>query len=52
MRSSKQAIVSTNSGKLEGDFRKDVYVFKGIPYAEAPVGRTLLSARSPISSTT
>ncbi len=38
MSSSKQAIVSTNSGKLAGDFRKDVYVFKGIPYAEAPIG--------------
>jgi para-nitrobenzyl esterase len=35
---SKQAIVSTKSGKLEGDIENGLYVFKGIPYAEPPVG--------------
>jgi para-nitrobenzyl esterase len=34
----KQAIVNTNSGKLQGDFRDDLYVFKGIPYAASPIG--------------
>jgi len=35
----KQGIVTTKSGKLEGDDRKGLYVFKGIPYAAPPVGK-------------
>lgn len=34
----KQAVVSTESGKLEGIFQDGLYVFKGIPYAEPPLG--------------
>jgi para-nitrobenzyl esterase len=36
--STKQAIVNTPGGKLEGDFNNGIYVFKGVPYAAAPVG--------------
>ena len=35
----KQALVTTKSGKLEGEYKDGLYVFKGIPYAEPPVGR-------------
>jgi para-nitrobenzyl esterase len=35
---SKQTIVSTKSGKLEGNIENGLFVFKGIPYAEPPVG--------------
>ena len=35
----KQAIVSTKNGKLEGSLEDGLYVFKGIPYAEPPVGK-------------
>jgi para-nitrobenzyl esterase len=31
-------IVETTCGKLEGLFEKDLYAFKGIPYAAPPVG--------------
>jgi len=34
-----QAIVATKSGKLEGSFEDGLYVFKGIPFAEPPVGK-------------
>jgi para-nitrobenzyl esterase len=34
----KEAIVCTKSGKLEGDFQNGVYSFKGIPYASPPIG--------------
>jgi para-nitrobenzyl esterase len=33
-----QAVVTTKCGKLEGLDRNGLYVFKGIPYAEPPVG--------------
>jgi len=32
------AIVETTSGKIEGVFRKGLYIFRGIPYAAPPVG--------------
>ena len=32
------AIVETSSGKIEGAFRKGLYIFRGIPYATPPVG--------------
>jgi para-nitrobenzyl esterase len=38
MSDSKQPIVATKSGKIEGSFKDGLYVFKGIPYAEPPVG--------------
>jgi para-nitrobenzyl esterase len=31
-------IVVTKSGKIEGKYENDLYIFKGIPYAEPPVG--------------
>jgi CubicO group peptidase (beta-lactamase class C family) len=31
-------VVTTKSGKIVGSFENDLYVFKGIPYAEPPVG--------------
>jgi para-nitrobenzyl esterase len=36
--SMKKAVVSTGSGKLEGEFRDGIYVFKGVPYATPPLG--------------
>jgi para-nitrobenzyl esterase len=33
-----RAIANTKYGKLEGEFTNGMYVFKGIPYAEQPVG--------------
>ena len=38
MSTDKQALVTTKSGKLEGEHRDGLYVFKGIPYAEPPLG--------------
>jgi para-nitrobenzyl esterase len=32
------AVVNTQAGKIEGSFEKGLYVFKGIPYADPPVG--------------
>jgi para-nitrobenzyl esterase len=31
-------VVETTSGKIEGVFRKGLYIFRGIPYAAPPVG--------------
>ena len=31
-------VVATKSGKVEGNYVNDLYIFKGIPYAEPPVG--------------
>jgi len=35
----KQAVVSTKSGKLEGIYQDGLFTFKGVPYAEPPVGK-------------
>jgi para-nitrobenzyl esterase len=32
------AVVETTSGKIEGVFRKGLYIFRGVPYAAPPVG--------------
>jgi para-nitrobenzyl esterase len=37
MTNDKQTIVSTKSGKLEGNYRDGLFTFKGIPYAESPI---------------
>jgi hypothetical protein len=34
----KEAVVETKYGKIEGDFRDGIYIFKGIPYAAPPLG--------------
>jgi len=47
---SKQATVSTRSGKLEGNFQNGIYVFKGIPYAAAPVGNLRWMPPQPVKS--
>jgi para-nitrobenzyl esterase len=33
-----RAFVETKSGGLEGDYEKNLYVFKGVPYAAPPTG--------------
>jgi para-nitrobenzyl esterase len=39
MNATQKPIVETFSGKIEGQFEDGLYVFKGIPYAEPPVGK-------------
>jgi para-nitrobenzyl esterase len=39
MMDSGKAVVSTESGKLEGACENQQYAFKGIPYAAAPIGK-------------
>jgi para-nitrobenzyl esterase len=34
----KKAIVKTASGKLLGEFKDDVFIFRGVPFAAPPVG--------------
>ncbi len=36
--SSQPATIEVTSGKLEGVKENDIYLFKGIPFAEPPVG--------------
>lgn len=38
MNAKKQPVVTTRNGKLEGIIENGIFVFKGIPYAEQPVG--------------
>lgn len=38
MTGQKEVIVETKNGKIEGDFKDGIYVFKGIPYAAPPIG--------------
>jgi para-nitrobenzyl esterase len=35
---SQKTVVKTKSGNIEGSFEDGLYIFKGIPYAEPPVG--------------
>jgi len=39
MTEEKKAVVSTKSGKLEGVYEDGLHKFRGIPYAEPPVGK-------------
>ncbi|MBN2040284.1 MAG: carboxylesterase/lipase family protein [Spirochaetes bacterium] len=32
-------IVNTKNGKIEGSYEKDIFVFRGIPYAAPPLGK-------------
>ncbi len=45
---SKQATVSTKTGRLEGLVKNGLYIFKGIPYAEPPVGKLRWAAPQPV----
>ena len=49
MSTGKQAIVTTKSGKLEGDFQNGIYAFKGIPYAAAPLGNLRWMPPQPVA---
>ena len=40
----KTEIIKTNTGNIQGSLERDVYVFKGIPYAEPPIGDLRLDA--------
>lgn len=42
------AIVSTKSGRIEGNYEDGQYVFKGIPYAAATVGNLRWQAPKPV----
>jgi len=50
MSTSKQSVITTKSGKLEGDYQNGIYVFKGIPYAAAPVGNLRWMPPQPVTS--
>ena len=41
-------IVSTQYGRVEGNYEDEQYVFKGIPYAAAPVGNLRWKAPRPV----
>ena len=43
-----KAVVETISGKIEGRYQDGLYVFKGIPYAAAPVGKRRWAAPAPV----
>ena len=38
MKNSRNTMVATTGGKLEGTYEDNLYVFKGIPYAAPPIG--------------
>ncbi len=39
MSKSNKAVIETRSGKIEGNFQHNLYIFTGIPYAASPVGK-------------
>ena len=41
--------IATNSGIVLGKLDKDIYSFKGIPYAEPPVGKNRWLPTNPIT---
>jgi para-nitrobenzyl esterase len=44
VRVKKTEIIDVKSGKIRGYIKKDLYVFKGIPYAQPPIGELRLNA--------
>ena len=42
-----QSLASTTAGKVEGRVENGIHVFRGIPFAEPPVGSLRLRRRSP-----
>ena len=42
------AIVTTKLGKLEGEQQSGMYVFRGVPYARAPIGELRFRAPEPV----
>ena len=40
-------VVETNTGKIEGYEVDDLKIFKGIPYAESPIGELRLNVPKP-----
>ncbi len=49
MSTDNRAVVTTKSGKLEGKYLDGLYVFKGIPYAEPPVGKLRWMPPQPVT---
>jgi len=39
----KTEIMETKAGKIQGYINKDISIFKGIPYAEPPIGELRLN---------
>ena len=44
-----RAAVNTDAGRLEGDDRSGLFVFKGIPYAQPPSGRLRFQPPEPVT---
>ncbi|MBN2239264.1 MAG: carboxylesterase/lipase family protein [Dehalococcoidales bacterium] len=50
MTEEKQAVVNTKSGALEGFYQDGIYQFRGVPYAEPPVGPLRWLPPQPVTS--
>jgi len=48
MNDSKNAVVTTTGGRVEGSYEDNLYVFKGIPYAAPPVGKLRWEPPQPV----